>query len=120
MGQDGSDGLSGWTVSGADFEGWLSSEEAEEAIPTTFALHQNYPNPFNSFTHIKFDLPEAGRVKLVIYNVPGRRVRILANGWREAGYHKVTFDGSGLSSGIYLARLTAGDFTQTQKLVLLK
>ncbi|TKJ41092.1 hypothetical protein CEE37_05340 [candidate division LCP-89 bacterium B3_LCP] len=93
--------------------------------PNEFAISQNYPNPFNPTTVISFSLPVAGLVNLEVFNINGRNVgsaqdRPLRDGWMEAGQHNITFDGSDLPSGIYFARMTAEDYTQTQKLVLLK
>jgi len=96
------------------------------AIPSEFKLAQNYPNPFNPSTQIKFDLPEAGSVSIVIYDVLGRKVTDLVAGQYQAGYHSATWNPSGVSSGVYIARLTVSDalgvlrFTRTSKLVLLK
>jgi flagellar hook assembly protein FlgD len=81
---------------------------------------RNRPNPFNPSTAISFKLQAASKVSLKIYDTAGRLVTTLVDGWREAGTHEVTFDGSKLASGIYLAKLTAGDFSQVQKLVLTK
>lgn len=78
------------------------------------------PNPFNPTTVLSYQLPVASHVSLRIYDTAGRLVTELVNGWRGAGNHQITFDGSGWPSGLYLARLSVGDFTQTQKLVLLK
>ena len=102
---------------------WMNSGESfaeVETNPTTFTLLENYPNPFNPSTVIRFQLPEASRVKLSIYDLSGRLVATLANGWREAGNHQVTFDGSGLPSGVYLYRLQAGAFAASGKMLLLK
>jgi hypothetical protein len=101
------------TIVGAEIEPSL-------AIPTTFALDQNYPNPFNPTTTFRFALPKAVDVQLAVYDVSGRLVETLVNGWRDAGYHNVSFDASGLSSGVYLYRLEAGSFTSTGKMVLMK
>ncbi|MCX6641306.1 MAG: T9SS type A sorting domain-containing protein [bacterium] len=90
------------------------------AVPTEYSLGQNYPNPFNPLTSINFKLPQAGLVKLTVFDVMGREVAKLVNGLREAGAHSVTFDASGLASGIYLYKLEAGSFTDVQKMVLLK
>ncbi|MCX6641119.1 MAG: C25 family cysteine peptidase [bacterium] len=90
------------------------------SVPTEYSLGQNYPNPFNPLTSISFNLTQAGLVKLTIFDVMGREVATLVNGTREAGTHEVTFDGSGLASGIYLYKLEAGEFRATQKMVLLK
>jgi photosystem II stability/assembly factor-like uncharacterized protein len=87
--------------------------------PCSFSL-STYPNPFNSSTTIAYDLPKAGCFSLRVFDVLGREVAVLANGLAEAGSHRVIFDGSGLASGIYFARLDAGRFSQTKKLMLLK
>jgi hypothetical protein len=89
-------------------------------LPETFSLQQNYPNPFNPTTTITFALPKASRVILVVYDISGRQVVELANGWREAGTHEVTFNGSALASGIYLCRIQAGNFSAVRKMVLMK
>jgi hypothetical protein len=78
------------------------------------------PNPFNPTTALSFKLQASSFVSLNVYDIAGRIVATLANGWREAGNHEVTFDGSNLPSGVYLVRLTAGEFTAVQKMVLLK
>jgi len=89
-------------------------------VPTEFALMQNYPNPFNPVTVIKYALPKASRVTLVVYNVLGQAVATLANETQEVGYHQVEFEGRGLASGVYFYRIEAGDFVATRKLLLLK
>lgn len=89
-------------------------------VPTEFALISAHPNPFNPTTTIGFALPEAALVKLTVYDVSGRVVATLVNGWREAGWHDVTFDGSNLSSGLYIYTLIAGDHTATGKMVMMK
>ena len=99
----------------------IDFDTAEEAsLPSTVQLVGAYPNPFNPATTIAFALPEQARVTLTVYDAAGRVVATLVNGWRSAGSHKVTFDASNLASGIYLYRLTAGNFTAADKLVLLK
>jgi hypothetical protein len=85
-----------------------------------FFLQQNYPNPFNPSTTIKFELPTSSVVRLSVYDVLGREVSVLVNERREAGFHEVKFDGSGLSSGVYFYRIQAGNFVETKKLVLLR
>ncbi|RJP81843.1 MAG: T9SS C-terminal target domain-containing protein [Candidatus Zixiibacteriota bacterium] len=88
--------------------------------PNAFALHPPHPNPFNPATAMSFELRAASYVTLRVYDTAGREVAVLVNGWKPAGAHEATFDGAGLASGIYLVRLEAGNFTQIQKLVLLK
>lgn len=92
----------------------------EAQPPTAFELSPAHPNPFNPTTRLSFALPEAAHAKLSAYDITGRLVATLVNGWREAGSHEVTFDGSGLASGIYVYRLTAGSFSACGKMVLMK
>ena len=88
-------------------------------VPGAFTLGQNYPNPFNPETRIRFGLPEAAQVKLVVYDVLGRQVKVLANGTYQPGQYEVTFDASTLASGTYLVRLVtpAGSFVETMQLM---
>ena len=88
--------------------------------PTEFALHNAYPNPFNSSTNLSFSLPEACEVVLVIYNIQGREIIRLADGFYPPGVHEMAFDAAGLSSGLYFAYLKAGSYNRTQKILLLK
>lgn len=89
-------------------------------IPQRFELGQNYPNPFNPSTTIRYGLPHRSTVQLSVFNTLGQQIATLVQGEREAGYHEVQFDGSGLSSGVYFYRLTAGDYVATKKLLILK
>ncbi|MDP2359959.1 MAG: T9SS type A sorting domain-containing protein [bacterium] len=91
-----------------------------EALPTAYALSQNFPNPFNPTTTIRYALPEAADVRLVLFNALGQEVMVLASGSREAGFHEARLDGSGLASGVYVYRLEAGRFMDQKKLVLVK
>lgn len=83
------------------------STEPVADLPAQFSLRQNYPNPFNPATVISWELPAASEVLLEVYNISGQHVATLVNGTQNAGTHQVRFDGSGLSSGIYLYRLQA-------------
>lgn len=91
--------------------------------PQEFALLQNYPNPFNPITRIEFHLPVRRHVLLKVYDVLGRDVATLIDGVREAGKHAVLWDtrsSHNVASGLYFYRLTAGDFIQVRKLLLVK
>lgn len=90
--------------------------------PLEFSLHQNYPNPFNPTTQIRFALPESQVVSISVYDVNGRLIsNLIDNARYSAGHHQVTFDGSGLSSGIYIYTLTTSDgLSMTRKLLLVK
>ena len=93
---------------------------ATGAIPTQYALDQNYPNPFNPSTVIRIALPEAVKVRLVVYNVLGQLVAELINGELAAGYHDVEFQAGRLASGVYLYRVEAGHFVAVRKLVVMR
>jgi len=103
-----------------------NSATVGQNLPSVYALHPNHPNPFNPSTQIRFDLPEASNVTLVIYDILGRQVTKLVKGEYEAGYHSVTWNASSFASGIYLARFVASNangvvkLSTTQKLVLAK
>jgi len=89
-------------------------------LPRHFSLQQNYPNPFNPTTTIRYGLPNRSLVALAVFNILGQQVASLVHGPQEAGSYEVKFDGSNLASGVYFYRLTAGDFVQSRKLLLLK
>jgi len=91
-----------------------------DPIPTEYDLFQNYPNPFNPSTTIRFALPERAIVKIAVYNLLGQQVAEIANTELNAGYHSVNFNGSALSSGIYLYRISTEKFNKTLKLLLVK
>jgi spore coat protein A len=87
---------------------------------SALALLPNYPNPFNPVTTLSFSLPKAGKVNLSIWDVSGRLVATVVDGWREEGYHDVTFDGSNLASGVYFTHFQTETGSQVQKMVLMK
>ncbi|MBI1806972.1 MAG: T9SS type A sorting domain-containing protein [Ignavibacteria bacterium] len=91
-------------------------------LPTRYALEQNYPNPFNPATFIWYLLPASGHVTLKIYDMIGQEVATLIDGEQEAGYQSVEWNvpQSGIASGVYFYRMTAGPFTEMRKLMLLK
>jgi len=89
-------------------------------IPEKFILEQNYPNPFNPTTQINYTVPRSSYVGLKVYNLLGQEVKSLVEGFQQRGNYTVTFDSRGLSSGVYLYRMTAGSFMDTKKTILLK
>ena len=109
--------------------GVLSSEEAGE-LPGEFTLSENHPNPFNPSTIIEFSVPRPSFVTLKVFNILGQEVATLVDGETETGTYKITFDASAVStsstlrtelgSGVYFYRLTAGDFTATKKMLLIR
>ena len=94
--------------------------EIDMKLPDRFHLSQNYPNPFNPTTVINYELPEAGKVIISIFDILGNEVKLLINEELPAGNYKVEFDATGLPSGIYFYRLQAGDFIKTRQMLLLK
>jgi len=98
----------------------VSIDDRTGGIPSAYVLHQNYPNPFNPSTNIRFELPESVPVKLEVFTITGQRVAELVNETRSAGHHTVTFDASLHTSGMYIYRLQAGNFSSTGKMMLLK
>jgi hypothetical protein len=101
-----------WARSTAVFEEW--------PVPTGFVLDQNYPNPFNPVTKIRFTIVDRQLTIVSVYDLLGREVATLVNEVKDPGTYEVVFDASGLASGVYLYRLTAGDYVQARRLVLLR
>ena len=90
-------------------------------IPTEYKLEQNFPNPFNPSTTIKFSIPTASHVTLKVYNALGKEIASILDDFRQAGEYSEGFAAtSGLTSGIYFYKLTAGDFTDTKKMLMIK
>ena len=105
-----------FTIGSVDVIGVNEPEE----IPTTYSLSQNYPNPFNPSTIIKYQLADASQVSLKVYDVMGREVATLVNSYQNKGSYDVTFNATGLSSGIYFYRLNAGGQQFINKMLLMK
>jgi hypothetical protein len=95
-------------------------DDDQDALPAEFELLQNYPNPFNPLTTIQFNLPKQAHVNIAIYDILGRRVETLVDDDRTAGYHQVTWNASGYASGIYFYRISADDFDESRKMIMLK
>lgn len=112
------DGVQDWLGWGDTFGEENNSEQSSKS--SDFHLYTASPNPFNPVTTIRFGLPEDGHVRLSVYDISGRLVATLAEGWRNAGVHEVTFDASRLASGVYFYRIEAGGFISVKKMVLMK
>ena len=97
----------------------ISVEKNAELI-TGYMLSSNYPNPFNPTTIINYQLPQAGNVDLKVYDVLGREVATLVKGYKDAGRHSINFNAKNLAGGVYIYKLTAGSFTSSRKMLLLK
>ncbi|HOJ19160.1 MAG: T9SS type A sorting domain-containing protein [Ignavibacteriales bacterium] len=97
-----------------------SIKEEPSLTAETYALYQNYPNPFNPSTTISYNVPQDGIVTLKIFNIMGEEVATLHNSFQKAGAYSASFDASSLTSGVYFYNLTAGDFTATKKMMLIK
>jgi hypothetical protein len=125
----------GWTDSFWLSNVWLikltgepvNVEVAREIVLNDFKLSQNYPNPFNPVTKIKYEIPASLNpskggtlVQLVVYDILGREVAVIVNEEKQSGDYEIEFDGGNLPSGVYLYKLTAGNFSESKKLILLK
>ena len=118
---DGSVEDNGWYIDDVRIEGIVTSiSDDQNEIPAEFSLSQNYPNPFNPTTNIKYAIPKPGFVTLKVYDVLGREVTTLVNAEKSAGSYEINFDASELTSGTYFYSVSAGSFTETKKMVLLK
>lgn len=98
----------------------LTSNEQPDLNPTGFELSQNYPNPFNPSTNISYILPQANHVTIEVFNMLGKSVGVIEDSFKSSGSHSVVFDGNSLSSGIYTYQITAGEFIQVKKMILVK
>lgn len=109
-------GISDWSGGGDSFD---SQQTGSILYPLVFSLSV-HPNPFNAATVLGFKLQASGFVHLAVFDLSGRLVAILVNGWREAGPHEVTFEGSGWPSGVYIYRIQTGEQCASGKMMLLK
>ena len=99
---------------------FITSVEDYFELPNEFSLYQNYPNPFNPTTNITYTIPQLSKVEINVYNTLGERVVTLVSEYKQAGKYTVTFNANNLTSGVYFYRISAGEFNQTRKLLLLK
>lgn len=100
--------------------GILTGSLDDMEIPKSMVLYQNYPNPFNPVTTIRYGISAPVLVRLKIYDILGNEIRTLVNEYQQSGTYSVQFNGTALSSGIYIYRLEAGKFISVKKLTLLK
>jgi hypothetical protein len=103
-----------------NFEYFDLSEAVAIGVPDEFSLEQNYPNPFNPVTTIAFGIPQAGNVKLKVFDMSGREIKTLINEYKDAGYYVAKFYGSSFASGTYICRLEFENYISAKKMVLLK
>jgi hypothetical protein len=108
-----------WLETGND-PATTAIEPISGSVPANFTLSQNYPNPFNPTTQIKYSVPRASQVSLKVYNTLGQEVATIFEGAQQAGNYLVTFDGSGLTSGVYLYKLQSGSVSIARKFILMK
>jgi len=106
-----------WESNGVFFIGSLTESML---IPESFILEKAYPNPFNPVTTLSFAIPIDSEVSLSIYNLQGREVSTLISGYMDAGYHSIVWDANSYASGLYFVKMVAGEFVNTQKLMLVK
>jgi len=109
---------SGGFLGGGD--DWITAIFEELFLPTEFNLSQNYPNPFNPATTINYALAKPGHVRMEVYDILGRRLDVLVDEQKEAGYHSYIWQASNVPTGVYFYRIKAGDFEKTKKMMLLK
>jgi alpha-tubulin suppressor-like RCC1 family protein len=105
-----------WVVFGTP----VSDFQQETGLPSEYSLEQNYPNPFNPNTIIKYSIPEEGYIRLVVYDLLGKEVSVLVNGLHKAGSYEVQFQAGNLTSGVYIYRIEATNYTASKKLMLMK
>ena len=89
-------------------------------VPEKFSIHSIYPNPFNPVTSITYGLPEHINVQIIVYDLSGKQVETLTNQLQRPGYHSLNWTAYNLPNGVYIIRMESGDFTQTQKVMLVK
>ena len=112
-------GSTEWTDTRQFTTGIITSNDVDE-FPNSYALGANYPNPFNPITTITYSLPRAEYVRLDVFDVTGKHVQTLVDGVMRSGSHSVVFDGSQLSSGLYLYTLQTSEFRSTKRMTLVK
>jgi hypothetical protein len=116
-------GVYSYRLKQIDFDGsykYVKQTEVNVNNPLTYELAQNYPNPFNPSTTIKFSIPEAGNINLIVYDILGNEITRLIDGFRETGNYSISFDASKLSSGVYFYELKSNSFSKRLKMMITK
>ncbi|MBN1632633.1 MAG: VCBS repeat-containing protein [Ignavibacteria bacterium] len=98
----------------------LNVKKSLSEIPSEYYLKQNYPNPFNSMTNVKWQMANAGHAKIEVFNTEGKKVKTLVNEYLSSGIYEIRFDAINLPSGVYLYKLTTGNFSDMKKMIYLK
>jgi len=96
------------------------SSKYDGTMPVTYSIYNIYPNPFNPITSIEYSLPENAAIELIAYNIHGRHIQTLLQGFQTAGYHSINWNAQNYPSGVYLIRLGSSTYSKTQKVVLIK
>ena len=101
------------------------SAQGEAVLPIEFAMHQNYPNPFNPVTSIRYDIPSTSNVRISVYSLLGQKVKTLTNSMHQPGFYSAQWNGtndmgSAVSSGVYICKINAGNYTSIKKMILMK
>ena len=127
-----SDSVYWWRVSAKNGAGWgeystprwfkviLTGIDYTHPKHNEFRIRQNYPNPFNPVTTIKYSIPSASKIVVKIFNILGKEVEVLADGFKPAGTYTINWDASDFPSGVYIYQISAGKFVQSRKMVLLR
>ena len=117
------DSTYGWITAGRKllrYKSGISVGIDESAVPANYILQQNYPNPFNPSTIIKFSVPALELVVIKIYDILGREIKTLVRKEYAPGTHSVEFNAAEVPSGVYLYKLTAGDYSAVKKMMVIK
>jgi hypothetical protein len=101
-------------------QNFIGVQQTGTLVPVDYRLEQNYPNPFNPLTTIKYQIPSAGNVTIEVFDINGKRISVLMDGFKDAGYYSLDFNVTGISSGIYFYRMTSGNFTDSKKMIVVK
>jgi hypothetical protein len=112
--------LTGAVINGVQYGEIVDIEKPDEQLPNEFRLFQNYPNPFNPSTVISYSLPHSDFIKVSVYDILGRELEILDEGYKNAGLHRSTFNRSKYPSGVYIYSITSSNSILSKKMLLLK